>query len=441
MNDDVDKPAFTRVFLSQLNQDFLLDGFWYVLLDRFNEFFMPRDFELDKKILFSRMAKNYTELSFTLIERKPLETANSHHVKRMNVTNINMERIHHALMIRSLFYAFGTVFQENRKDFEREEFQEYLKVKVSEWFFGISEPVRTSTLNRDIRTSSRPGSATSTRTTRSRPCSAASTRTNRKPTSAEDSLDESPLFFTPRNVQELLKEEEEIKREEAAVIKLQNSVSLMKIMNRVKKLAPKKSAQELKIEALYRQFDNQDANYVTTTEQIESLFDDESKKLAESVYAYRRHQYYQNQKSLLMFVEEERKMALDFDDKYSFDIDDDFIFEDKFEEELNINKMNPSIVEVYNAKRKAGIPQHKSVLFTNFSNLEPTSKVVKKEFQDPTVDEHGNKRLHFVDPKILVKKGGRYKRFNYYAKQKESPLVSQYLHDLRTSRKHVENKS
>src|SRR3989338_4941423 len=182
MNDEVDKPALTRVFLSQLNQDFLLDGFWYVLLDRFNEFFMERDFEMDKQTLFSRMAKNFTELSFTLIERKPLETSNSQHVKRMNVTNINMERIHHALMIRSLFYAFGIVFQENRKDFEKDEFQEYLKVKVSEWFFGISEPIRTSTLNRDARTSpnSRPSSATSTRTTR--PSSASSTRTiTRKP--------------------------------------------------------------------------------------------------------------------------------------------------------------------------------------------------------------------------------------------------------------------
>jgi hypothetical protein len=453
MNEIQDRVSYQRVFLSQSNQDFVLDAFWYILLDRFGEYF-SRDVTHDINIIFSRMARNFAEISFSLIKRKPIASVHNPHVKRMDLTNVNMERIHSGLTTRCLFYSFGNVFQQNRRDFEAEEFQLYLKCKVSEWFYGISEPIRTHTIRRvNVPTnplatarSSRPSSASSTRRTSSRPGSAMSYRSTSGRSSIEP-IDESQLKYTPRNVQELLKEEQTTKKDERPIKRLQNAVKVINFMSRAKKLTPQKSENISEIEKIFNAFDDQEKGYVPFEQGLELLFDEESQKLSECMKGFKQELFHNNWKTMMLEFEEEKKQVMETiitDSKELFDMNEEFAEEDRFEQELMMDSLFPTIAERYTAKRRKGIPQQRSVMFTNFSNLVPGGKkdvkMVVHTAIDPLLDEHGRKRMHFVDPKEMTRKLSKYKKFDMHAKTKESPLVSRYIHDLRSSRHHAKGR-
>ncbi|KAL0481465.1 cytochrome P450 [Acrasis kona] len=523
--------TFNSVFLSEPNKNFLLDAFWYVLLEYYGSHLNVRegrDLKQDMKTMFSRMARNYTEVSFFLIQHKPVDSVQNRNMKRLDLTNDNIERIYSSLMPKCLFYAFGSTFQNNIEDFERQEFQHYLKCVINKWFFGVFEPLRTCTIHppgelltlpeeklinsgrstpnhsnfssrrssfvasrkpslaaveldsrrSSICPSSRKSSiaylanrsSPSLHTLTDRPFSALSRRASQPSTLTKMShysvtnnflkvdydQNNTKWVITPRITTE--QQEENI----PLYIRFKNAVRKVILINRTKLLKSSNRRIMLeKIDRLYEEYDKEmeelEQNRSSQPE-IETLYEKEKSHLEDRVLTYRRGQFQEWKRKQLDRIEVERKNAIKAVDKMKrqnkdeeyfineidendidmaamedrFDIDEDYLNEEQLEEEIDFDKKHRMLLERHLFRRKTGSLPFNSVMFTNFTGVRTGQH---KPFENQENQKDGKveeRRKCFIDPKEPKKP--QYKKFNAAAKKRESPLVEQYLRDLRLSR-------
>jgi hypothetical protein len=196
MKDNIQKhksQQFQNIFYSKINQDFLMDSFWWIFIEVFGNLFCqskalkmfkiqlppsvpstgrstdrssiythrtvvtesshPSDIlvnenavrwiedkfnkmKADQEIIFSRMARNYSELSMLILASRHTKNDSRQKEKFMKKQSSDNEKVFPELTIRSLFISFGANFPDSQYALESKDFQDKLSEKVYYWLYG-----------------------------------------------------------------------------------------------------------------------------------------------------------------------------------------------------------------------------------------------------------------------------------------------------------------